>query len=156
MLKALSLTLRAMSVCVSIRQQTLPQHTSAYVSIRQHTCVCEKGASEQPCVSIRFVSICQHMPAYVSIRQYTCVKRARLSSHTSAYVSSAFVSICQHTSAYVSIPVCEKGASEQPCALIGHSTRPRRRTSSAGATSCPDCDRAYVSIRQHTSAAYVS
>jgi hypothetical protein len=54
------------------------QHTSAYVSMRQHT--------SAHCVSA-YVSIRQHTSAYVSIRQHT----------------SAHVSIRQHTSAHVSI-----------------------------------------------------
>jgi hypothetical protein len=70
--------------CVSIHQ-----HTSAYVSIRQHTqphnAPAPAAPSAQPhtCVSIR-----QHSSAFVSIRQHT----------------SAFVSIRQHTSAYLPHP----------------------------------------------------
>jgi hypothetical protein len=103
---------------VSIRQ-----HTSAYVSKRQHT-VCLHTVSA--CVSIRHTSACvsirQHnTSAYVSIRQHTsaCVS---IRQHTSAYVSirqhtSAYVSIRQHTSAYVSIrqhTVCLRTVSVAP------------------------------------------
>jgi hypothetical protein len=101
------------------------QHTSAYVSIRQHTlqpaaacaelrrqplavgvsancrefrCTCRWLKCALPLSrSASVISRRQHTSAYVSIRQ-----------HTSAYVSirqhtSAYVSIRQHTSAYVSV-----------------------------------------------------
>jgi hypothetical protein len=55
------------------------QHTSAYVSIRQHASKCLRKPPQAPCL--------QHTSAYVSMRQHT----------------SAYVSIRQHTSAYVSI-----------------------------------------------------
>jgi hypothetical protein len=67
-----------------------PQHTSAYVSIRQRTSA--------------YVSIRQHTSAYLQrTSAYVGIRR-----HTSAYVSirqhtSAYVSVRQHTSAYVSI-----------------------------------------------------
>ncbi len=73
------------------------EHTSAYVSIRQHRKARQEcplvGPQEQQSVHLRH----EHTSAYVSIRQ-----------HTSAYVSirqhmSAFVSIRQKSSAYVSI-----------------------------------------------------
>jgi hypothetical protein len=70
------------------------QHTSAYVSIRQHTAPLQLQAPLQlRCQYLYFL----YYSAYVSIRQ-----------HTSAYVSmrqhtSAYVSIRQHTSAYVAL-----------------------------------------------------
>jgi hypothetical protein len=101
---------------VRIRQLSMRQHTSAYVSTRKHTyedtyivhtpyrCArawsCDNTAAASPkheSLASCSVSIRQHTSAYVSIRQ-----------HTSAYVSirqhtSAYVSIRQHTSAHVSI-----------------------------------------------------
>jgi hypothetical protein len=93
------------------------QHTSAYVSIRQHTSVSETSSCLSAYASIRQhtsayvsirnkfmpVSIRQHTPAYVSIRQRSCLQcgESRLSLHTPAYVS-----IRQHTSAYVSVHAC--------------------------------------------------
>jgi hypothetical protein len=83
---------------VSIRQQ----HTSAYVSIRQHM------PAAYAC------SIRQHTSAYVSIRQHMPAAYAcSIRQHTLAYVSicqqhtpAAYVSIRQHTSAYVlSLPI---------------------------------------------------
>jgi hypothetical protein len=83
------------------------QHTSEYVSIRQHAAA--SRASCAPTHASAYVSIRQHATAYVSIsrvvRAYACVS---MRQHTSAYVSirqhtSAYVSIRQHTSAYVSI-----------------------------------------------------
>jgi len=89
-----------------------PQHTSAYVSIRQHTSARYIGTCSTADVSIRKNTSACPQPdalapapqtsAYVSIRQ-----------HTSAYVSMSSarcigtcytdVSIRKHTSAYVSI-----------------------------------------------------
>jgi hypothetical protein len=65
------------------------QHTSAYVSIRQHTSsnavsLYQVFAGEGAAGALNSAFIA---PAYVSIRQHT----------------SAYVSIRQHTSAYVSI-----------------------------------------------------
>jgi hypothetical protein len=99
--------------CPSIRQ-----HTSAYVSIRQHTCVtctllvpqhtsAHANVRQHPSASI---SIHQHTSAYVSIRSCPPPCCAPCMPRTSAYVSirqhtSAYASIRQHTSAYASIPV---------------------------------------------------
>ncbi len=57
------------------------EHTSAYVSIRQHT-----SAYVSIAPAWGAAPAAEHTSAYVSIRQHT----------------SAYVSICQHTSAYVS------------------------------------------------------
>jgi hypothetical protein len=113
-----------------LTRNRIRQHTSAYVSIRQHThkthhpfasdpehpppaagCTC--AFASRPNEGTR--SSCPYTSAYVSIRQ-----------HTSAYVcirlhASAYVSIRQHTSAY------------DICQFPSHTS-------------------AYVSIRQHTSA----
>jgi hypothetical protein len=95
---ALKLTCRALA-CVSIR------HTSAYVSIRQHT----SGASAMPstcalkltCSALACVSIRQHA-AYVSIRQHTSAYVRR--QHWSPPFCCQRQTICmRHTSAYVSI-----------------------------------------------------
>jgi hypothetical protein len=98
------------SAYVSIRQHTLKrqwerrrrQHTSAYVSIRQHTSAYVKEAvGEEEAYRaerpVRRTHVHAATCAYVSIRQHTsaCVS---IRQHTSAYVS-----IRQHTSAYVSI-----------------------------------------------------
>jgi hypothetical protein len=80
------------------------QHTSAYVSIRQHTSEPQHTSAYVSSLSIR-----QHTSAYVSMRQSLSIRQ--LTSAASAYVSirqqpqhiSAYVSIRQHTSAYVSI-----------------------------------------------------
>jgi hypothetical protein len=158
------------------REAPRGQHTSAYVSIREHTSSAYVSirlgnpwrASEAPreapvyCVSIR-----QHSSAYVSIRQHT----------------SAYVSIGLHTSAYVSIRsvwqccVCETRlenplrASEAPReAPRGQHTsayvsirlgNPRRaseapREAPVYSVSIRQHTSAYVSIRQHTSSAYGS
>ena len=115
MLKALSLTLRAMSVCVSTRQHTFRQHMSAYLSIRM------RGLTHTP----RDVCVRQHTSAYVSsayvsIRQHTpahlCVQRARLSSHAHSLDTARVLdgglaqlapppalTVTEHTSAYASI-----------------------------------------------------
>ncbi len=95
------------SAYVSIRQHTLAEDTSAYVSIRQHT---------SAYVSIRQHTIRQHTSVHVIIRQHTSAYVSKHVSHhtseyasirqnTSAYVSirAEGVSIRQHTSAYVSI-----------------------------------------------------
>ena len=67
------------------------QHTSAYVSIRQHTASCQSRTSLRSSYLLPITS------AYVSIRQHTSAS-VSICQHTSAYVS-----ICQHTSAYASI-----------------------------------------------------
>jgi hypothetical protein len=111
-------------------------HTTAYVSIRQHTSAEESrraSALSPRCYPPADGRIRQHMSAYVSIRQHTSAYVSRR-QHTSAYVSirqhaSAYVSIRQHASAYVSI---------------------RQHTSAY--VSKRTCGPAYVSIRQHTSA----
>jgi hypothetical protein len=125
-------------------------HTSAYVSIRQHTSAfCRSSHTWRARKSIR-----QHTSAYVSIRQHSVARhtpgapgrgggRCRIRRGSSracvrAGVSYActlhtpYVSIRQHTSAYVSI---------------------RQHTSAY--VSIRQHTSAYVSIRQHTSA-YVS
>jgi hypothetical protein len=79
----------------------LRQHTSAYVSIRQHTPEVE---DERVACNLHvrrtsaYVSIGQHTSAYVSMRQHTAYVSIR--QHT------AYVSI-RHTSAYVSIRACK-------------------------------------------------
>jgi hypothetical protein len=89
------------------------QHTSAYVSIRQHTSADGCRTSAPPQVSAfgqhtsAYVSRCQHTSADVSIRQHTSAYVSRC-QQTSADVSirqqtSADVSRRQHTSADVSI-----------------------------------------------------
>jgi hypothetical protein len=73
---------------VRLRRKAVIDHTSAYVSIRQHT----SGLGGKLLSTIR-----QHTSAYVSIRQHTSGLGGKLLStirpHTSAYVS-----IRQHTS----------------------------------------------------------
>jgi hypothetical protein len=118
-----------------ITDVSICEHTSAHVSIRQHTSAPRVLATAQQV----YVSIRQHTSAHVSIRQHTSAyfmlqrvlpgrgmeedPRARASTHkTSCLPLPVYVSIRQHASACVSI---------------------RQYTS------------AYVSIRHHTSA-YVS
>jgi hypothetical protein len=76
--------------------QSIRQHTSAYVSIRQHS-YCTKLRTFCTEHTSAYVSIRQHTSAYASIRQHTSAY-ASIRQHTPAYVS-----IRQHTSAYVSI-----------------------------------------------------
>jgi hypothetical protein len=92
--------------------EVIRQHTSAYVSIRQHTSrerkkhatSCEFRADARSSASIR-----QHTSAH-SIRQHTCEFRADATSSASIQHTSAYVST-QHTSAYLRIQrgvhVCE-------------------------------------------------
>jgi hypothetical protein len=139
-------------------------HTSAYVSIRQHT-----SADTSPSVSMTRAGAKRERASFDTAEQLPrrtlcCVpgrdpassSEARrntrggpggayvsIRQHTSAYVSirqntSAYVSIRQHTSAYVSIRQHTSDTSDTSAYIsIRHHTS------------------AYVSIRQHTSA-YVS
>jgi hypothetical protein len=77
--------------CRRILTFSTRQHTSAYISIRQH--------------SIRQHTSAHVTSAYVSIRILTFATRygTRFSSSISQTHTSAYVSIRQHTSAYVSI-----------------------------------------------------
>ncbi len=74
-------------------------HTSAYVSIRQHSIRQHASSLPPPSTPPAYVSIRQHTSAYVSI--------AYVSMHASSFplpsTPPAYVSIRQHTSAYVSI-----------------------------------------------------
>jgi hypothetical protein len=112
-------SLRGDSITCKHTSYVIRQHTSAYVSIRQHTAGVQLARDSITCKHTSYVSIRQHTSAYVSIRQ-----------HTSAYVSirwhtaggvqlaqeiakgeagwgngraTSYVSIRQHTSAYVSL-----------------------------------------------------
>ncbi len=113
----------------------LPQHTSAYVSIRQHTGASLSGTG----------STAHAVPAssvYVSIRQHTGAGLSGTgSAEHAAPASSAYVSIRQHTSAYVSLrgQVYLALVPQRMLRLLSHD----------------NLSSAYVSIRQHTSA-YVS
>jgi hypothetical protein len=94
------------SAYVSIRQHSIRQHTlsinsvhlhtSAYVSIRQHSI-------RQHTLSINSVSVYLHTSAYVSIRQHSIrqhtlsINSVSVYLHTSAYVSIRQHSIRQHT-----------------------------------------------------------
>jgi isocitrate/isopropylmalate dehydrogenase len=81
------------------------QHTSAYVSIRQHT-----------------LDVCKHADAtYTASKQLYAPLRAR-APHTSAYVSirqhaSACVSIRQHTSVCSPARVCSETTCERRIAV---------------------------------------
>jgi hypothetical protein len=160
-------------------------HTSAYVSIRQHTSAYVHGCLDAGARTPR------GLPAYVSIQQHTSRMPGRRSTqaawsscirqHTSAYVTdarmpdarrvvflhtSAYVSIRQHTSAYVSIRVSIRQLTSAYVSIHTPAARPKRRRHWMGArpprrlvSSCAVSIRQhtseYVSIRQHTSA-YVS
>ncbi len=119
-------------------RNSIRQHTSAYVSIRQayvSICqmrICSRAQHSQQHTSA-YVSIRQHTSAYVSIRQHTsayvkcesAVGRSTLNSirqHTSAYVS-----IRQHTSAYVSI------RQMRICSRTQHSQQHRTHTAKGNA-----------------------
>ncbi len=72
-------------ICWRVTERRLHcHHTSAYVSIRQHT-------SAYGRVTERRLH-CHHTSAYVSIRQHTSAY-ASIRQHTSAYVDWAYVSI---------------------------------------------------------------
>ena len=62
---------RSISACCCCCVHTAPQHTSAYVSIRQHTSAAY-GSSIRQHTPAYVNSKCQHTSAYVSIRQRTC------------------------------------------------------------------------------------
>jgi hypothetical protein len=119
---ATSTALPQPSAHVSMRftDLSIRQHTSAYVSIRQHSFSMRPGGSNatstalpQPLayVSIRLHSIRQHTAAYVSIRHFHRPPGGRAANRCLHYRhngsirqhTSAYVSIRQHTSAYVSI-----------------------------------------------------
>ncbi len=94
------------------------QHTSAYVSIRQHTsaCVCpHTTASSLP------VSISQHTSAYVSIRQHTS---ACVCPHTTA--SSLPVSIRQHVCVFILLR--RRYRTDDPIRLSAHPMQRRMLT----------------------------
>jgi hypothetical protein len=106
-----------MAVEAAGTRQCLVQHlhTSAYVSIRQHTSAYVSSvdaAGTRQCLvqhlhTSAYVSIRQHTSAYVSISQLSRSGREVSSVPCPAPVcrqhTSAYVSIRQHTSAYVSI-----------------------------------------------------
>jgi hypothetical protein len=81
-------------------------HTSAFVSIRQHTSAYVRGAAACPTTRRRCTcSICirQYTSAVVSIRQHTSEERRRVQQRIVAVpVRYAYVSIRQHTPAYAS------------------------------------------------------
>jgi hypothetical protein len=111
------------------------QHTSAYVSIRQHTqpqSAASRGKRSCPdaYVSIRIAYV--YLDGVRSRRIRAHERAARHSTTNAAQHTFAYVRIRQHTSAYVSI---------RP-----KSTYTRARESSEALNA------AYVSIRQHTSA----
>ena len=89
---------------------TASPHTSAYVSICQHTSV--RGRLEAVCDSkpmLLQALIRQHTSAYASRRQHMLQHAyATASPHTSAYVS-----ICQQTSAYATARLCDSKALRQ-------------------------------------------
>jgi hypothetical protein len=144
-------------------------HTSAYVSIRQHTSayatinLCWRQATARCSLPQHaYVSIRQHTSAYVSIRQHT----------------SAYVSIRQHTPACASIPRAPRShkmrvrltpeaslltdapthaaASSSSCAASRRrSVACLRFASSSAYVSMRRHTSAYIGIRRHTSA-YVS
>jgi hypothetical protein len=97
------------------------QHTSAHVSIRQHTGGCSSFFSSYS------------TSAYVSIPADARASSPRTKrQHTSAHVSTR-----QHTSAYVSIPADARASSPRTQALVAEnahtspSARPTRPTSRA-------------------------
>jgi hypothetical protein len=117
---------------VSISQNTLHEHASAYASIRQ----------QPPAHVSKRQHTSAYTPATASIRQHTTAS-ARKRQHTSAYVSirqhtSATASIRQHTSAYASIHQHTPAYAR----LLMRPQTYRRKTPTS----------AYVSIRQHTPA----
>jgi hypothetical protein len=81
------------------------RHTSAYVSIRQHTVGIREEAGARRRVRLwepaACVSIRQHTSAFVSI--LSAYVRRRVRRRVQLWEPAAYVSIRQHTSAYVSI-----------------------------------------------------
>ncbi len=124
------------------------QHTSAYVSIRQHTSAyaapLPAGARSVPAWrqhTSAYVSIRQHTPAYVSIRQ-----------HTPAYAST------WRSAQYASVASGRSGCSKS---TRSYSARARGRSRTRATLFSWSGSRVLClhSIRQHTSAyviAYVS
>jgi hypothetical protein len=132
------------SAYVSIRVPHAGQHTSAYVSICQHTSAClylpgPRNGGRQLVIFFLELLERQHTSAYVSIRQ-----------HTAAYVLRMLVSIRRHTSADVRIRqhTCSAcwsayvGIRQHTAAYVFRMLVSIRRHTSA-----------YVSIRQHTCSA---
>jgi hypothetical protein len=110
------------------------QHTSEYVSIRQHRITSHQDSLQHlllPPVRIR-----QHTSAYVSIRQHRITSPSRFSSASSPSpctrrMRSPGRATTRHTSAYVSIRTCTRRMRSPGRATTRHTS-------------------AYVSIRQHT------
>jgi hypothetical protein len=120
------------------------QHTSASVSIRQHTSAyaCRSCTAQSRILSSAYVSIRQHTSAYVSIRQ-----------HTSAYVCLG--AAIQVLSAALVLRI--RCASTQVTRFTRFtSAQVQILTLNTGACACPififesSGTSAYVSIRQHT------
>jgi hypothetical protein len=131
---------------VSISQNTLHEHASAYASIRQQPPAHVSKRQHTSAYTPATASIRQHTSAYASIHQHTPAY-ARLLMRPQTYrrktPTSAYVSIRQHTPAYARL-------------LMEQRQTYRRKTLACGPR--PAAQRwqsAYVSIRQHTSA-YVS
>jgi hypothetical protein len=146
-----------------LSSSTTSQHTSAYVSIRQHTyvsiCVLVlvkqvKRVPAAPRHHPQLASIRQHTSAYA--RQYMCTCTSKASKVKGEYQlprviihhQPAYVSIRQHTPAYIRQHMCTSKASKGSTSCPASSS-----TISTRFTVSPlDAASAYVSIRQHTSA----
>jgi hypothetical protein len=102
-----------LSAWVESSAQPVIAHTSAYVSIRQHTSA---------------LPIRQHTSAYVSIRQHTSAyvvsgsssrKAARHCPFRAISNTSAYVSIRQHTSAYAFLSAWVESSAQPVIAHLG-------------------------------------
>jgi hypothetical protein len=136
---------------VALYEQELPLllHTSAYVSIRQHTAdACSIGELRSMNKSFRSSCIRQHT-SYVSIRQHTPRTRASAPPgalaayvsirHTSASTLLQHTRLSQYTAAYVSIRHVYGSIREHTPLVPGALRSSIRQQTSV-----------YASIRQHT------
>jgi hypothetical protein len=152
-------------------------HTSAYVSIRRAYVSMRRAYLSIPQHTSAYLSIRQHTPAYISIPQHTSAYlsiRGCLSPAAYAYIIGAMneedikfcvcVCVCMCV-CVIAYDITAAGRSQRGAARGGGGpARVHSRTDSHGAAQC-SCGwsrgasgisagmlRAYVSIRQHTSA----
>jgi hypothetical protein len=104
-------------------RHSIRQHTSAYLSIRQHS----RGTDVFP-RDIRLLPtpspacIRQHTSAYVSIRQHTSAYLSIREDSSLLPLLPEYVSIRQHTSAYVSIRQHNNTRSYHSCYCVSSFT----------------------------------
>jgi hypothetical protein len=144
--------------CASPASHSILQHTSAYVSIRQHTSACGSALrlACHPQHTSAYVGTRQHPSAYVGIREHPSylprAARKYLSPaepaaphlHTPPAPPGTRLLRCQYvyfsTSKASKLSTWQSARAKRCCAISGCAACIRQHTS------------AYVSIRQHTSA----